>query len=124
MSHLIEDIANYLEDQGRGTVATNIFVGYMPPDVNGIAVLDTGGMQPDKYIPTKDPTFQVFIRSSDYDTGKTLLEAVRSDLHRKANITLGSTFFYFVLALSEGGHLGRDENGKDLFSINFHCKTI
>lgn len=119
---MIDDIADYLEDQGRGTVGTSIFVGYMPPDINGIAVLDTGGSQPDKYIPTKEPTFQIFIRSTNYDTGKTLLEAVRSDLHRKANITLGETFFYFILALSEGGHLGREENGKDIFSMNFQAR--
>lgn len=128
MSYLIEDIANYLQTQGRGTVGTNIFISYMPPDVDGMAVIDTGGMQPDKYIPTKDPTFQIFIRKSSYDEGKALLEAVRGDLHRKANITLGDTYFYFILALSEGGYLGmeemgRDQNGKDIFSINFHCKT-
>lgn len=123
MSYLINDIADQLATNGRGAVGTSIFVGYMPPDTNGIAVLDTGGMQPDKYIPTKEPTFQIFIRSADFSTGKALLDNIRSDLHRKANVTYGGTYFYFILAMSEGGHLGRDENGKDLFSINFHCRT-
>lgn len=123
MSHLIDDIADKLASNGRGTVMTDIFSGYLPPNLNGMSVLDTGGMRPDKDIPTKDPTFQVFIRSADYTIGKTLLDNVRSDLHRKANVTYGGTFFYFILAMSEGGHLGRDDSGKELFSINFSCRT-
>ena len=67
MSVLINDVADYLEDQGIGTVATDIFCGYLPDGpsdaVDCIAVLDTGGSEPDKYLPTKEPTFQGFSRS-------------------------------------------------------------
>ena len=126
MSHLIDEVADYLEDQAVGTVGTDIFVGYLPESPNAcIAVLDTGGMQPDPYLPTKEPTFQVFIRATNYDNGKTKLDAVRAILHQKANLQLISagTYHYFILALSEGGHVGRDEIGRDLFSINFQTRT-
>ena len=123
---LINDVADYLEDIGIGTVATNIFCGYLPesPDTS-ISVLDTGGTTPDPYIPTKEPTFQVFIRDVDYALGKAKLDSVRLNLHRKANTSLiaGQTYFYFILAISEGGHVGRDAQGRDLFSINFQCRT-
>lgn len=125
MSHLIDDIADYLEDQSIGTVATDIFVGYTPstPD-SCITVLDTGGSQPDPYLPTKEPTFQILIRSLDYDAGKTKLDLIRTALHQKANFTpAGSNYCYFILAMSEGGHIGRDDNGFDLFSINFQTRT-
>lgn len=126
MTNLIDDVADYLEDQAVGTVGTNIFVGYTPESPDAcVVVLDTGGTEPDKYIPTHEPTFQVFIRATDYSTGKAKLEAVRTALHQKANLNLvaGGNYFYFILAISEGGHLGRDENGRDLFSMNFHCRT-
>lgn len=121
---VITEIADYLEDEGVGTLGTNLFYSYMPENINtGISVLDTGGMTPDPYLPTHEPTFQIFIRATSYDAGKALLESVRDALHRLTNTTLGSTHYYFILAMSEGGHIGRDETGRDEFSINFRCRT-
>lgn len=124
--HLIDQIADYLANQGLGAVGTDIFTSYLPqtPD-NAIAVLDTGGFEPSIDIPTKEPTFQVLIRNTNYSNGKDDLDSVRSALHQKRGFEVysGETYFYFIYAISEGGHLGRDENGRDTFSINFRCKT-
>jgi len=120
---LISDISTYLQSNGIGTVGTNIFYSYMPADVGAcVVILDTGGSQPDTYLPTKEPTFQIYLQNIDYDTGKIKLEAIRELLHQKTNITIGSTYFYFILAVSEGGHLGRNADGLDEFSMNFHCR--
>lgn len=121
---LISDIATYLQTNGIGTVGTDIFYSYMPADVGAcVVVLDTGGAQPNPDLPTKEPTFQIYLQNVDYDTGKAKLDAIRALLHQKANITIGSTYFYFILAVSEGGHLGRNAEGDDEFSMNFHCRT-
>jgi hypothetical protein len=120
----ISDLANYLQAQNVGTVGTNIFYSYMPDDVEvGVALFDTGGNTPDPYLPTHEPTFQAFIRGTDYDTGKALLEEVRDALHQISGQTIGDTYFYFILANAEGGHIGRNERGDDEFSINFRCRT-
>lgn len=123
---LISDVAQHLHNQGIASLATNLFYGYLPdePD-NCIAVLDTGGSEPDNYLPTKEPTFQVFIRWASYSTGKAKLDAIRTALHKQENTQLipSGEYFYFILAMSEGGHLGRDESARDTFSINFHCRT-
>jgi hypothetical protein len=96
----------------------------MPDSVDtGLCVLDTGGVMPDPYLPTKSPTFQIFIRGADYVTGKAKLDAVRAALHQLANTQIGSTYFYYILAQSEGGHIGRNERGLDEFSINFIALT-
>lgn len=124
MSTLIGDIADYLVTKGLGTVGTNIFASYMPDSVDtGICVLDTGGVMPDPDLPTKSPTFQIFIRGADYETGKAKVNAVRTTLHQVANTTIGSIYFYYILAQSEGGHIGRNERGLDEFSMNFICLT-
>lgn len=121
---LIEQIATYLaDDLSLGTLATDIFIGFMPetPDAC-IAVLDTGGTEPNRYVPTKSPTFQVFIRDENYDDGKTVLDSVRG-LHGKfGELVSGEDHFLRLHAISEGGHVGRDEQGRDLFSINFTCE--
>lgn len=123
---LISDIADYLATQGLGTVATDIFESYLPDSVDSaIGVFDTGGLKPDTYLPTKEPTFQILIRAVTYTAGKSKLDSVRSALHRVANQTIGSTYFYFIHAISEGGHLGRnpETRGLDEFSINFRART-
>lgn len=123
---MISDIATYLAAQGLGTVGTDIFYSYLPDAGDDLlTVLDTGGQQPDIYLPTKEPTFQILIRASTYTAGKTKLDSVRTALHNKYQTTIGSTYFFFIQAASEGGHLGRnpDTRGLDEFSINFHCRT-
>lgn len=121
---LIDDIATYLQDNSVGTIGVDLFKSYAPDSGDNIVcVLDTGGLRPDIYIPTKEPTFQIFIRSSSFSSGKSKLDTVRSLLHQKKAVTYGSTFFYFIHAISEGGHLGRNERGLDEFSINFQCRT-
>lgn len=126
MSSLIDDIATYLQVQGVGTIGTTIIKSWKPDIANdAVFVLDTGGMQPDHYIPFREPTIQIFIRSSTYSAGKLKLDAVRSALHNKYNLELvsGGTTCLFIQALAEGGHLGRNERGLDEFSINFHLRT-
>ena len=123
---LISEVAAYLAAEGLGTQGTDIFHSYLPDSVNAcIAVIDTGGMQPNHYLPTKEPTFQVLIRSTTYALGKAKLDSVRAALHKKVNVNLisGGLYFYFIFALSEGGHVGRNPNGQDEFSMNFQCRT-
>jgi len=124
MTYLIDDIAGHLVTAGVGTLGTDIFKSYLPDTVDtGLAILDTGGPTQDKELPTKLMTFQIFIRAADYATGKAKLEAVRDALHQTKNEQIGGLYFYYILAQSHGGHLGRNERGLDEFSINFICLT-
>lgn len=126
MAVVIDDIAQYLATNGVGTLGTDLFKSFVPstPD-DCVTVLDTGGVKPDADIPTKSPTFQVYIRAASYSAGRAKLDSVRALLHQVANQNLvaNQTYFYYILALAEGGHLGRDANGRDLFSINFQALT-
>lgn len=134
---LAEDIATYLVAQGIFTAkGTDIFVGDVPEDLStGTMVLETGGPAPSVDIPTYDPTFQIWIRSVDYATGKALLQTVRRALHQNQTGT-GNTYFgyprfdntynfyyYYIQAIAEGGYIGKDDRGRSEFSINFHAKT-
>lgn len=121
---LIDDIATDLSNAGMGTVGVNIYKSYIPDNTQeALVILDTGGTLPDIYVTDlKSPTFQVFIRSNTYSAGKTDLDTVRSRLHGVQNRTIGNTYFYYIHANSEGGHIGRNANGQDEFSINFSCK--
>lgn len=123
---LIEQVGQYLEDQGVGTVGTNIFLGYQPetPD-NCVAVILTAGSTPSIDIPTKEPRFQILIRNTNHETGNNKLNTIRDLLHQFKNSELvsGQTYFYYIFAVNEGGTIGRDPNGRDEWSINFYTKT-
>ena len=122
----IEQIAEYLQDQGIGTIATNLFIGNMPDSPDAcVAVINSGGVEPSIDIPDKRPTFQVLIRNTDYEAGEVKLAAVRTALHQFMNdyLVAGQTYVYYIYLVSEGGHIGKDVNGRDEWSVNFHCKT-
>lgn len=128
MANLATDVINYLVARGIATQqGLDVFRGYLPDDVasTAFAVIETGGMDADVDLPLKDPTFQVLIRSETYDAGKNKLDSIRDALHQFRGQVLGTgtIFFHFIYALAEGGYIGRDERGRDMFSINFHAKT-
>lgn len=122
------DICQYLHNAAIGTLATNLFASFLPDDDLNflIAVYDNAGLAPDIDIPTDRPRFQVIVRSVDYETGKAKLNAIFEALHKpNLNTTLvpGGTYFYYIHADSSGGWIGRSDNDKDEFSINFSCYT-
>ncbi len=128
MADLIDEVINYLVARGIATQqGVDIFRGYIPDGATGtvMAVIDTGGTAPDVDLPVENPTFQVYIKADTYDAGLNLKNAVKSALHQYRGRVLGTgtVFFHFIYAISNGGHVGRDERGQDVFSINFQAKT-
>lgn len=121
---MLDDLASYADGHSIGAVGTNLFKSYLPDDpVNAVVIRETGGPQPSNELPIKKPTFQVEIRNTSYSAGRAKLSAVRALFHGINSTMIGSTFFFYIEAISEGGHLGRDDNGNELFSINFLCET-
>lgn len=125
MGQLIDEVANYLAANGIGTVGTNLFEGLLPasPD-SAVAIIETAGSKPDEYLPTYSPSFQVLVRSTAYDLGRTVCDNIRTLLHNKYNVTLvnNGNYYFWIRLITEGGHLGQDQTGRDLFSMNFEVK--
>lgn len=124
MSAYVDDIIDYLEDNSLGTVGTNLFSGYFTDDDNIVGAFDTGGEAPNADVTAlHHPTFQIIVVNTDFDTGYTKFSAIRDLLHGIRNTTIGGHYYYYILAISEGGHIGKDEVGRHQFSANFQCKT-
>lgn len=119
---IINDLAQYLVDEELGSLGSDIFKGNQPNSpTNCITVIETGGLRPPIDISSKKVTFQVLVRNSDYAAGAQKLADVRTALHNKYGITLvnGGNYCHSINALSEGGHIGKDDAGNDEFSMNF-----
>lgn len=123
---ILDDLVQHIHNQSIAVRGTSLFKGYLPSEPDFcIGVLDTGGEAPEIDVPIRKPTFQIMLRHTSYTAGKAKLEEIYTAFHGKANTQLvpDGTYFYYILAISNGGHIGRDERGRDEFSINFQTKT-
>ncbi len=126
MADLVTEVINYLVAQGIATQqGVNIFRGFLPDKVTGtvFCVKATGGLPPSVDVPIDNPTFQVYLQSDTYNAGNTKMQQIKSVLHKfRGVLGTGTIFFYFIHAQQSVGHIGRDDKGRDTFSINFLCK--
>lgn len=123
MPNLIENLAEYLEDNSIGTVATDIFIGGLTdsPD-NQINLNQTGGVQPNRQNPIKQPTIQVTVRNTAYDTGLNKITAIYDLLHQANDsvvLEAGGVDMMTCFAMQEPTHLFKDESDRHVFVCNF-----
>lgn len=129
---LIEDVQQYLIDQAVTTAAAS-FLGFTPDSPEAqVNVFDTGGPGPDeelwdangKMIQVR--TFQVYVRTDTadnaYAAGRVKLNQVINTLHRVRHQQIHGTYFDWIMANSAGGHIGRDDAGRDEFTANFTAR--
>lgn len=119
---MIENLATYLEDQGIGTKASDIFIGRMPEVDNCIMIDQTGGVEPDRYIPIKKPTVQIMVRNTDYTNGLDKIKEIYDLLHQKRDdlvLESGGVDVMLVDAMQEPTHIGEDDNERHIFTCNF-----
>jgi hypothetical protein len=111
---MLQDIAEYLEDQTIGTVGTSIFVGYMPdaPAVC-IALYEYAGMEPmythDGHI-VRRPGLQVVARGAvngDFSAIRTVLQNVENAIGNITNATIEGTFYRRITAAQSISPMGR-----------------
>lgn len=122
---VIDDVYTYIGEQTSLTAGTDLFKSRQTEEPeNQTVVYNTGGFEPDRYLPTEEPTFQVLVRNKSYQTGATLAQTIFELLNRVANQQLvdGGIYFYYIFGMQSPAHIGRDERGRHEFSINFVCK--
>lgn len=123
MPNLVENLAQYLEDNAIGTVATDIFIGGLIdlPD-NQISINQTGGVEPNRENPIKQPTVQILVRNTDYGNAITKATAVYDLLHQindSVVLEAGGVDVMTCFALQEPAYLLLDESNRHIFTCNF-----
>jgi len=122
---IINDIYTYIGQETSLTAGTDLFKSRQTESPNNqVVIYDTGGLEPDRYLPTADPTFQILVRNTSYSAGQSIVDEIVEALHQKENIELvtGGTYFYYIFLFNSPAHIGRDDKGRHEFSINFVCK--
>lgn len=122
---ILENLSQYLQNNGIGTQGIDIFRREMPAGVDNCIMLDeAGGLEPDKDLPLSDPIIDVRVRNKDGDLGKSKIDSIKNLLHQKLSLTLesGGVDVMICNCVTEPFHLGTDDNERHLFTASFHFK--
>ena len=117
----LTDFAEYLEDQGAGTVGTNLFVNRLPdsPAV-AAAVYDAGG-DPSPHgvdVPWYEHQAEIRVRAASFAAAQTAADTYLSKIDHKQNITMnGSTVVHWIRPITAPAFLEYDKERRAVFLI-------
>lgn len=117
------DIATMLQNDGVGTIATDLFVGREPDKtVKTITVFDTGSDQPAEPKWGRDyPTVQVRVRGTarDYNNTWATAESIKDALHSRPPETISGSKYVGIWALGDLIFLTYDESERPVVVANY-----
>jgi hypothetical protein len=119
-------VATYLQTGGFGTLATNLFIDFMPATPFDVTVVTGyGGKPPERIIGQKAPAYdipkvQIMVRRESPSAALTAVEAIYDYLEGVSNTTVSGLNLIFIRAVqSRGLYLGKDSNNLTQYSLNF-----
>jgi hypothetical protein len=132
---MLEDLGQYLQSEGLGTLGTDLFLGGIPLDAPNVvqvdeiaALVETPGF-PAQYVhdilePSVEyPVIQLLVRGKPYDYATPRLRAqeILLALGKIHNQTLSGTFYFWCIPLHSPWKLSDDDFSRPLMSCQFRC---
>lgn len=117
---MLKAIGAYLQQQNKGTVGTDIFLGLMPdqPD-NCIALFEYAGSPPGLHWNGEYPGLQVRVRNKSYAQGRAKIGEIMTLLHGLHETTLSGTRYLLIKARGSPEVLKRDASNRVELVLNF-----
>ena len=115
---LLDAIEEYLEDEGIGTIGTDIFDGELPLDgTDIISLILSPSPEPNKAIPYYTQYVDIWARFKNYDDGYSKLQDIFDLLHQKENYELTDYHVYLSYSVGMIDDLDRDAERRHLFKL-------
>ena len=122
---LLDEIGNYLQINGVGTLGTDLFTGLLPdaPDA-AVAIIEYGGTAPTHTLgggtaKYEQPRVQVVARATTYSAARSKIETIYKLLQAVSNASLSSVRYLSIEAVQSPFLLTRDENARAVLACNF-----
>jgi len=125
---LLDDLCDRLSTGSIGlTSGTNLFAGALPdqPDT-AAAIYETGGFFPVHTMASgpgqavaERPRVQIVTRALTYRSARQLMQNVFNTLDGLSAVTINSTRYLHVSAVSSPAAMGQDEAGRPRCVVNF-----
>jgi hypothetical protein len=116
MKDIAYQVASWLASAGFGTLGTDIFVGQMPADTNGLYVFRTGG-QLNNYVPIEEAVCDIYCKNIKSELAVDKLEDIKQAIHRQYSQTIGDTFVYTFLILGNIECIERDNEYAKVYKL-------
>jgi hypothetical protein len=118
---ITDTILNYLQSKGIGTATIDLFNGFLPAQpVKAAGIFLYGGSPVDTKRGYTEPRLNIRIRNSSEDTAYAFASLIYNALHGLHNVILEDIPIVSCKALqSEPTTVGRDEQERSMFTLNF-----
>lgn len=117
---MLEEIGQYLQDEGVATQGTDLWLGLMQdiPD-DSVALFEHAGPPPEVFDRTTYPALQVRVRSRDYAAAQTRIDTIYELLHGLAETDLSGTRYHLIRAKQRPFSLGQVDRERLELACNF-----
>jgi hypothetical protein len=111
------------------SITSNVYGDEMPETPDNLIVLyHSAGRDPQHTMGTQkavweNPTIQIMVRHTTASTALTWIESIKNALDGVVNKTINGHYYMVVLQQGDVLPLGRDSNGRIMYSLNFACQV-
>lgn len=124
------ELCEYLEDQGIGTVGTDLFAGELPAGViNGIVLTQYPGSPPELTCGSDGwklemSRVQLRVRNTSEATALNKAKNAAAALSKVKNQSIEGIYYRSVNLVQSPGLLYRDENNRPNYGFNVSCEKV
>jgi len=127
---VLTDLAQRLEDEGVGTMNTNIFRGREPDEPDEMLRLQTfsstdSRIRNDEYVPADERlNVQVLARSLYQGAAETLAESAFDAIQFRSETLTSGRFYPYARAPRYPAYIGVDERGRHLVTFDVEVRRL
>lgn len=114
---IIQDLAHFLADYTDFTMRTDLFVGEIPRDVDGLYMLASPSPEPDKETGIIYQDVDFWTRYTNDATGFAKLRTVYNFFDRRHHYTTNNYYVHFSHALTQIEDMDRDAEKAKLLKL-------
>lgn len=114
------EVRSFIENLVPGVYFSNRFPAGEPSDCAVVKL--TGGFPPSQWTGKTQPSFQIRVRGTDELECEERAYAIHNALLNLQNVRIGESSVVIIRSMNSVPlHLGEDENGRTIYSMNFDC---
>lgn len=125
MNPFIFEICEYIADKTTFTLGSDLYVGELPRDIEGVYAIALPGEQPDMYTAVEYYDIDFNVRYKKSTDAFTKIKIIYDLLHRLHDYPTDNFYVYFSHASSSIRDLDRDFEGNKVLSlgVRFICRN-
>lgn len=115
---ILDDIADYIEQNSTGSIGSNIFIGEFPiKQSDAVMLVAMPSLEPDQVFDVYEQVIEFWSRSESSITAYRLLQGVQDIIHRRGNYQTANYHVYFSHSLGSINDGGRDAERRKIYSL-------